>query len=61
MYVCLCHSFNERQVEQAFRQGAQSASAIYRHFGVRPRCGRCVDCLKRMIAEMADRQAVPGP
>jgi len=42
MYVCLCHGFTEKQVQQAADQGPCSISEIYRRLGETPQCGQCV-------------------
>lgn len=42
MYVCLCHGFTEKQVQQAASQGPCSISEIYRRLGETPQCGQCV-------------------
>jgi bacterioferritin-associated ferredoxin len=42
MYVCLCHGFTEKQVQQAAAQGPCSISEIYRRLGETPQCGQCV-------------------
>jgi bacterioferritin-associated ferredoxin len=42
MYVCLCHGFTEKQVEQAAAQGPGTVSEIYRRLGETPQCGQCV-------------------
>jgi bacterioferritin-associated ferredoxin len=42
MYVCLCHGFTEKQVEQAAAQGPCTVSEIYQRLGETPQCGQCV-------------------
>lgn len=51
MYVCVCNALNDRQVRQALCDGACKASEIYRHFGVRPQCGRCVPAMQQMVRD----------
>lgn len=51
MYVCLCHGFTDKQVKDLARNGTQSAAKVYQHFGVRPRCGKCVPYVRDMIRD----------
>lgn len=49
MYLCLCHGLNERAVHQACREGASTAGYVYRHFGVKPQCGKCVRSMQHAV------------
>lgn len=51
MYVCLCHGFTDRDVRELARGGTRSAAQVYRHFGVRPQCGKCVPYVRAMVSE----------
>ncbi|MBI3446975.1 MAG: (2Fe-2S)-binding protein [Magnetospirillum sp.] len=51
MYVCLCHGFTDRQVRAAVTEGAGSASAVFRQFDAKPRCGKCVSTVRELIDE----------
>ncbi len=50
MYVCICHGLNDHQIKQAVCWGASRAAEVYKHFGVRPECGRCVSYVCEMLA-----------
>lgn len=58
MYVCICHGFTDKQVKTAVNQGARSTAKVYESFGVRPQCGKCVDCVRDMVR--TSPQAVPA-
>lgn len=61
MYVCLCHGFTDHQVKELAESGTRSAAKIYQHFGVRPRCGKCVPYVRDMVKkDGSDQQAVGG-
>ena len=53
MYVCICNALTERRVTQSIRSGARSPAAVYRDAGVRPRCGKCVEEIRRMLPQPA--------
>jgi bacterioferritin-associated ferredoxin len=42
MYVCACHGFTEKQVNQAVSEGPCSVAEVYRRLGETPQCGKCV-------------------
>ena len=51
MYVCLCHGFTDHKVKELTAAGTCSATQVYRHFGVRPRCGKCVPSVRDMVRD----------
>ncbi len=56
MYLCLCHGLNEAAVQRAQAAGATTAVRVYRHYGVKPQCGKCV----RAVHGAVTRCDVPG-
>ena len=51
MYVCICHALTDVDVRAAETEGAASdADEVFRHFGVKPECGRCVPCMRGLLA-----------
>ncbi|KAF0119003.1 MAG: bacterioferritin-associated ferredoxin [Rhodospirillaceae bacterium] len=57
MYVCICHGISDRQIKQALCQGACRTADVYKRLGVRPQCGRCVSCVREMLARHIEQQA----
>lgn len=49
MYVCICHAITDGDVLQAKDQGSSTQREVFDHFGVKPRCGRCLKCLKGIM------------
>lgn len=49
MYACICHALRERDVEEAISLGACRVSEIYRYFGVKPQCGRCLSTVRHIL------------
>jgi bacterioferritin-associated ferredoxin len=58
MYVCLCHGFTEKQVQQAAAQGACSISEIYRRLGETPQCGQCVCTVVDLVRSDANEECL---
>lgn len=51
MYICLCHGFTDGQVKELAQAGVRSAAKVYQHFGVKPRCGKCVAYVRDMVKD----------
>lgn len=51
MYVCICHPITDKQIKQALADGAQTTAAVFRHFGHKVQCGKCVPYVRSMVAE----------
>lgn len=51
MVVCVCNALKEKQVREAARAGANTASAAYAHFGRRPKCAQCFRFAESIIAQ----------
>ncbi len=49
MYLCLCNGFTDKQTRHAVEGGCDSVSKVYRHFGCRPQCGKCVPEIRDMV------------
>ena len=49
MYVCACHGFTEKQVNQAVSEGPCSVAEVYRRLGETPQCGKCVCAVVDMV------------
>ncbi len=51
MYVCLCHPITDKQIKQTLVNGAQTTAAVFRHFGHKVQCGKCVPSVRAMVEE----------
>ncbi|GGB29698.1 (2Fe-2S)-binding protein [Tistrella bauzanensis] len=49
MYICICNGLTERRVREA-AASARSVSGVYRALDSRPQCGKCIDCVRGMLA-----------
>jgi bacterioferritin-associated ferredoxin len=59
VYVCLCNGFTDTQVRTVLeQQGCGSTAQVYSAMGCRPKCGRCVPEVRRLMSANAERS--PG-
>lgn len=42
MYICNCNGLNEKQVESAIKNGANSWLEVYTYHDCAPKCGKCI-------------------
>ena len=42
MFVCICHAVNEKAIQQAVSEGAESVRDVRRSLNVGSQCGQCV-------------------
>jgi len=49
MYVCICHGFTDREIQEAKLSGANSQTKIFDHFGVAPKCGKCINAVDEIL------------
>lgn len=56
MIICSCNVLTEEQVLEILQRPAEgrprSAGEAYRCLGCAPRCGRCVETVRKMVAEV---------
>jgi bacterioferritin-associated ferredoxin len=45
MYVCICHAITDGEVAAAESQGAKNETEVFSHYGVSPKCGRCLNAM----------------
>lgn len=57
MYVCICNPMTEKQVKQVLGLGVDTAAGVFRHFGHKVRCGKCVPYLREMVDDHKQQQA----
>jgi bacterioferritin-associated ferredoxin len=55
MIICSCNVLSETQVLETLKRGAnirpQSAAQAYRCLGCAPRCGRCLETVRALVAK----------
>lgn len=52
MYICICHSVSDRQIEDAVERGhVSSLSCLRRCFGVGTGCGICLHDAKKCLSD----------
>jgi len=49
MYICVCHALTEGDVRSAETAGAETHGQVFRHFGVKPQCGRCMSSMRGVM------------
>ena len=49
MYVCLCKSVTERDIQEAVARGAHPLKDLRRELGVASECGKCAPEAKRCL------------
>lgn len=42
MYVCLCNSLKDKDIQAAIDGGAKCAKDVYKQLGCQPECCKCV-------------------
>lgn len=54
MYVCICNALKDRQIKAQLESQpgeARSVGEVFRRCGTRPRCGKCLPDIARMIED----------
>lgn len=53
MIVCSCNVLSDKQILATLQLGSapQAASHVYRCLGCAPRCGRCLDTVRALLAQ----------
>lgn len=53
MIVCSCNVLSDKQILATLKLGAgpQAASQVYRCLGCAPRCGRCLETVRALLAQ----------
>lgn len=49
MYICICNGLTDRDLRTAQNAGAVREGEVFRHFGVKPQCGRCISCMRGLL------------
>ena len=52
MFVCVCNAIRENEIKQAVASGVGTVSDVYRHFGHRIQCGKCVSTIAVMVRSL---------
>ncbi len=58
MFVCVCRSIREEQVDAAVRAGARRPSEVFRACGQAPECGGCAGDMRKRIEQALARHPV---
>lgn len=51
MYVCVCKAVNDRQIREAYENGACSMRLLNQQLGVGSCCGRCARCARDVLRQ----------
>ena len=51
MYVCVCHSVTDRDIQNAVVNGANSLRELRDQLNVASCCGRCASCARDVMLE----------
>ena len=49
MYICICNTVSDRQIQNAVRDGARSVDDLHRLLSLGSQCGNCKDCAKQCL------------
>ena len=58
MYVCVCNSVTESDIEKAVRRGVRSLPELRLATGCGSNCGQCADLADNLIDEHLERQSL---
>ncbi len=56
MYVCICNSVTDRQIQEAVRQGADTFGKVSSELGVATCCGQCEEHAREVIEDACGTQ-----
>lgn len=56
MYICLCNSVTDRDIQNAAERGVRSMSGLSKELNVATCCGCCKDCAKEVLNEAVASQ-----
>jgi bacterioferritin-associated ferredoxin len=54
MYVCVCNAITDREVRAQAQSECRTVSAIYRSLGTKPKCGKCVPLVRRLMRQVVE-------
>ena len=49
MYICICHSVTDTQIEAAIDKGSTTMKQLCSKLKVGSQCGKCCQCAKRVL------------
>ncbi|WP_411818926.1 (2Fe-2S)-binding protein [Hyphococcus formosus] len=55
MYVCICNALRDKELASA-SSDARNVAEVFRRCGRRPKCGKCLPDVAKLIEESRDRQ-----
>ena len=51
MYVCICNSITESQIQECLESGAESFNDLQARLGVASNCGQCACAAEQLVAD----------
>jgi bacterioferritin-associated ferredoxin len=60
MYVCVCNAITDREVRAQAECEASTVSAVYRALGKKPKCGKCVPLVCRLMRQVVELSPSPA-
>ena len=48
MFICICNAIDDQRVDQAIRDGHDTAEAIHAALGTQPQCCKCFEIMDDM-------------
>jgi bacterioferritin-associated ferredoxin len=60
MYVCVCNAITDREVRAQAQSQGSTVSAIYRSLGKKPKCGKCVPLVCRLMRQVVELSPPPA-
>jgi bacterioferritin-associated ferredoxin len=57
MYVCICNTVTEKDIQQAVKQGVSSLEMLSENMQVSNDCGCCADHASKVLAAAINEQA----
>lgn len=59
MYICVCNSVTDRDIQKAVDSGASSLDDLKSELKVATCCGCCADCAKNLLRGAHSKSNVP--
>lgn len=51
MFVCLCHSVTDSDINQAIENGSETVAELMRDLKVATQCGSCLDDVSALVSQ----------
>jgi bacterioferritin-associated ferredoxin len=60
MFVCICNALRDKELAEAAGNDARTVSDVFQRCGRRPKCGKCLPDVARMIEDARTLSATAG-